>query len=165
MANFCNINGGDQVCTIKDDPTDCPDGCCLDCATVDPTNPYDFPPFLPHVSQRYMAGKTMSMANIHAGNVLEYNTHSLYGFMESIATRKALVSTMPSRPFILSRSTFLGSGLHTAHWTGDNAATWNDLAASIVTMNNMALFGMPMIGADICKLRFKCLCFLFCFFY
>lgn len=96
----------------------------------------------------------MSMASIHAGGVLEYNSHSLYGYMESVATRQALVSAMSTRPFLLSRSTFLGSGAHTAHWTGDNAATWNDLAASIVTMNNMALFGVPMIGADICKCCF-----------
>ena len=151
MANFCNLNGADQVCEIKDDPTDCPDGCCLNCTTPDPTNTYDFPPFLPHVAQSHLAGKTLSMASIHADGILEYNSHSLYGLMESIATRQALVNAIPKRPFLLSRSTFLGSGVHTAHWTGDNAATWNDLAASIVTMNNMALFGIPMIGADICK--------------
>ena len=150
VANFCNLDGTDQICVLNTSNS-CPNNdCCLICSTPDPTNPYDFPPFIPHTSQGSMGGKTMSMNSFHAGEILEYNAHSLYGFMESIATRSALEEVLGKRPFLLSRSTFMGSGAHTAHWTGDNAATWDDLSASIITMNNMALFGIPMVGADIC---------------
>jgi alpha-glucosidase len=69
--------------------------------------------------------------------------------MESIATHKAVAAIKQERPFVLSRSTFVGSGKYTAHWTGDNAATWDDLKVSIVTMNEMAIFGIPMIGISI----------------
>lgn len=149
VANFCNLDGRGQVCVLDPDST-CPDGCCLNCSTPEPTNKYDFPPYTPHVSQHSLGGKTVSMSAQHAGGILEYYAHNLYGFMESIATNAALKSVIGERPFLLSRSTFLGSGVHTAHWTGDNNSSWPNLAASIVQMNNMALFGIPMIGADIC---------------
>jgi alpha-glucosidase (family GH31 glycosyl hydrolase) len=95
-----------------------------------------------------MGGKTLSMNSYHAGDILEYNAHSLYGLMEAIATKQALENTRQSRAFQVSRSTFLSSGAYTAHWTGDNNASWADLAASIITMNNLALFGIPVTGAD-----------------
>ena len=73
----------------------------------------------------------------------QYNAHALYGFMETIATRQGVIqATHGMRPFVLSRSTYPGSGVYGAHWTGDNSATWEYLAASIVTMNNMAMFGI-----------------------
>ena len=124
--------------------------CCLDCITPDRSNKYDFPPFVPHTVMKTLGGRTLPMSALHYGDVLEYNSHNLHGLMESIATRNALISVRNERPFVLSRSTFPGSGAYTAHWSGDNAATWNDLKASIVTINNMALFGIPMVGADIC---------------
>ena len=75
----------------------------------------------------------------------------LAGFTEAIATQTALESLRSNiRSFVLSRSTFAGSGVHTAHWLGDNSATFGDMYMSIPGLLNFQLFGVTLVGTDIC---------------
>ena len=63
--------------------------------------------------------KTLDMTALHMnGAVTEYNAHNLYSLSEAIATSNALETLTKKRSFVLSRSTFPGSGSHAAHWTG-----------------------------------------------
>ena len=54
------------------------------------------------------------------------------------------------RPFIISRSTAPGSGAYGFHWTGDNAAGFDFLRNSIAQNFMFQIFGIQMVGADIC---------------
>ena len=153
-SNFCS----GPLCSISPSGP-CPPGgaiisktpeCCLQCNITRSTR-HDVPPFaINHMGdERALGWKTIAMSAVHFGGVLAYDAHNLYGLTEAMATSTALRSVSQKRPFVLSRSTFPGSGAHTAHWTGDNAASWEDLRFSIVQVLNFGLFGIPMVGADI----------------
>eukprot|EP00605_Chrysophyceae_sp_TOSAG23-4_P000381 GSChrysophyteH1.ASY1.ANO1.437.1 assembled CDS len=134
-SNFCN-------CT-----------CCLTCSIApgEDNNKYDFPTqYHIHNNQGNLGSKTIAPSAWHYGNVSAYNVHNLYGLTEQIATNEALSSIRGERPFVLTRSSFASTGVHSAKWTGDNAANWEDLQSSIVSIMDFNLFGIPMIGADIC---------------
>lgn len=94
--------------------------------------------------------KTTDMDVEHLDGVIEYDAHNLYGHSETIQTRQALEELTGQRAFVLSRSTFPGTGHHGGHWTGDNVADWEHLYYSIPAMLNFNLFGIPYVGADIC---------------
>jgi len=109
----------------------------------------NFPPYKPTRPEDFIFTKAMRMDAVHYGNVSELYAHNTYGLLESKATYNYL-KILDSLVFILTRSSFYGSGRYVAHWTGDNMATYEYLALSIPTVINSGLFGMPMAGADIC---------------
>nr|GMD57304.1 alpha-glucosidase-like [Ipomoea batatas] len=108
----------------------------------------DNPPY--KIGNKAINERTVPASAIHFGNIPEYNVHNLYGFLNERATNLGLANVTGKRPFVLGRSTFVGAGKYTAHWSGDNGASWNDLGFSIPAILNFGLFGIPMGGVDIC---------------
>lgn len=106
------------------------------------------PPFLP--GDAALDHKTIMMDSVMYNNTLYYDAHNLYGYLETIATSKALEQVRKKRSVVISRSTYPGSGHHGGHWLGDNASNWKDLYYSIPGIIMMNIFGIPFVGADIC---------------
>ncbi|CAN0870709.1 Alpha-xylosidase 1 [Linum grandiflorum] len=125
---------------------------CTGLTTVNNKSKWDDPPYKINLrnTQAPLGLGTIAASAVHYDGVLEYDAHSLYGFSQAVATHKALQGLQGKRPFILSRSTFVGSGKYVAHWSGDNEANWENLNYSISTMLNFGIFGVPMVGSDIC---------------
>ena len=53
------------------------------------------------------------------------------------------------RPFILSRSFFIGMQKYAAVWTGDNQSNWQHMKASIPMLLSISLAGIHFCGADV----------------
>ncbi|KAJ2501003.1 glucosidase II, partial [Coemansia sp. RSA 2052] len=87
----------------------------------------------------------------HHGGWEHRDLHNIFGMLYHKATADGLRTreSPDKRPFVLSRAYFAGSQRYGAVWTGDNAANWEHLRASIpmVLSNNVA--GMHFVGADV----------------
>jgi alpha-glucosidase len=87
-------------------------------------------------------------SGLQAGSHLQY--HNVYGMLMVKATREGILNANPGkRPFVLSRSGFLGSNRYAATWTGDNSATEEDMKLSIPMSLNLGLSGQAFNGPDI----------------
>jgi alpha-glucosidase (family GH31 glycosyl hydrolase) len=108
------------------------------------------PPYVPGSQyNRTLSARTLRMDAVTALGKF-YDVHSLYVHYELDATVKALQKIRKKRAMILTRASFAGTGSKVAHWTGDNHSTFFDLKMSISQILSMQLYGVPMIGADIC---------------
>ena len=132
---------------------------CL-CDTQEESS-FNDPPYMPGLTYDNRARKCVTIDNgldcssitmtaTHHNGGIEYDMHSLFGHQEAVATNDALVTVRGERPFVLTRSTFAGTGGHAGHWLGDNNSFWSNLRVSVAGVLNMQIFGLPLVGADIC---------------
>ena len=99
--------------------------------------------------------QTMPLDNRHeggdgitAGPHLRF--HNVYGMNMVRASRQGLLLANPQkRPFILSRSNFLGGQRYAATWTGDNLSHPDHMELSVPMTLTLGLSGQPFNGPDI----------------
>ena len=98
---------------------------------------------------------TMPDSNNHTGdeyikNDIHLRYHNVYGMMMVESSRKGILKSNSSkRPFVLTRSNFLGGHRYAATWTGDNNSSMKHLKQSIPMSLNLSLSGQPFNGPDI----------------
>ena len=97
---------------------------------------------------------TMPIGNIHRGGGdlqpdIHLRYHNVYGMLMVKASRDGILKVNPDkRPFVLSRSGYLGSNRYAATWTGDNCSTEEHMKMAISMTLNLGLSGQPFNGPD-----------------
>ena len=98
---------------------------------------------------------TMPEDNVHrGGGDLPAGPHRMYhnvfGMLMVSATRQGLLDARPERrPFVLTRSNYLGGQRLAATWTGDNNAAMPFLTTAVPMSLNLGLSGQPLSGPDL----------------
>lgn len=101
----------------------------------------NFPPYAIKNGDGPLNLKTVATNATNHDGVQQYHLHNIFGYQSEVATQQALLKVNPGvRPFLLSRSTFPGSGKHMAHWLGDNYSLWEYLKYSIQGVLQFQLF-------------------------
>ena len=109
------------------------------------TAPSNLPPMGEAIS-----GAALPLQLEGAGGRLHLRFHNVYGLNMVRASRDGLLLANPQkRPFILSRSNFLGGHRYAATWTGDNLSSWDQMWLSIPMSLTLGLSGQPFNGPDI----------------
>ncbi|ORX95973.1 glycosyl hydrolases family 31-domain-containing protein [Clohesyomyces aquaticus] len=99
-----------------------------------------------------LSGFTIYLNNTNRDGTKQYDTHNFYGHMMSHTTQASMIARRPKvRPFVLTRSTFAGTGRKTTHWFGDNESSWEHYRTSIRQMLAfVSMHQMPLVGSDVC---------------
>lgn len=114
-----------------------------------PKSSLDSPPYFPAIDGGVINYKTMCMTAKHYAG-LHYDVHNLFGLTEAMITSFAMAEIRGKRPMVISRSTFAGHGHYAGHWSGDVVSDWLDMKYSVPQLLSFSLFGVPLMGADIC---------------
>ena len=76
--------------------------------------------------------------------------HNVFGLLMVQATRAGVLAARPDqRPFVLTRSNFLGGQRYAATWTGDNVSSEEHMKLSIPMSLTLGLSGQPFNGPDL----------------
>ncbi|CAL7936245.1 unnamed protein product [Xylocopa violacea] len=145
MSNMYNIFKYDGAWIDMNEPSNFYNGRKNGCSR----NELDYPKYIPNIIGGTLATQTLCMNAKHYLG-FHYDLHNTYGINQAIATNYALINIRQKRPFIISRSTWVGHGYYAGHWTGDIYSSWDDLKMSIPAILLMNFYQIPMVGADIC---------------
>jgi alpha-glucosidase (family GH31 glycosyl hydrolase) len=155
LRDFHALINFDGIWLDMNEPSNFCDGECPDHRTYHyyyfPLDYYDDLYYNP--THRPLEDDTISMEALHSGDeelANEFNYHNMYGYYQSKVTSNFFLETLNTRPFVVSSSTFPGSGHYATHWLGDNYSSWLDMKYSIAGMIHFNMFGIPFVGANIC---------------
>jgi alpha-glucosidase len=97
-------------------------------------------PTLPRCTRHNLEGRQEDHSQVH----------NIYGQLMNQAAYQGLRDLKPDRrPFILSRSGWVGMQRTAWSWTGDIETSWAALRQTITTVLGLGLCGMPFTGPDI----------------
>ncbi|MDA3875024.1 MAG: DUF5110 domain-containing protein [Kiritimatiellae bacterium] len=86
----------------------------------------------------------------NGGQEPHWTTHNQFANDMVEATREGFLRAHPDlRPFLLSRSGYIGIGRHAAIWHGDSCSNDHWLRLAIPTALNLSLSGVPFNGPDL----------------
>ena len=93
--------------------------------------------------------KSISLDVKHYNNMTQLDAHSVFGASQ-VAASNAWFTKNNKRTMVISRSSFAGMGKYGSAWLGDNHAAVDDMEISVLQVMSMNMFGIPLVGADIC---------------
>ncbi len=102
-----------------------------------------------------MPDSTMPWDNQHCGGGIlpagsHRQYHNIFGMMMVKGSREGIQAANPNkRPFVLTRSNYLGGHRYAATWTGDNYGTWDHMKLSVPMVLTLGLSGQTFSGPDI----------------
>ena len=105
---------------------------------------------MPVDNQHGIAAANSSLLTPHSSLNSHLRYHDIFGLNMVRASRQGLLLANPNkRPFILSRSNFLGGHRYAATWTGDNLSSVEQMKLSVPMTLTLGLSGQPFNGPDI----------------
>jgi len=91
----------------------------------------------------------MTVFQYHADLYEHRDAHNAYGYLMHRSTYEAMRKKYQKRPFVLTRSFYIGSHRYGAVWTGDNKSRFEHMELSVSMIINNSISGFSFIGADV----------------